>query len=88
MVKKGKLHPEKYVFSDEAITSEGIFFTFIDSPTITSSTHLNILKREFFQLARKRKIVSYFHFVQDGTNPHRTFEVFEELVNAYGTPIL
>ena len=68
-----------------ALTSKGIFLSFIDSSAVISSVYLNILKREFFPWARKRKVVNNFYFMQVGATPHRTSEVLEELLNIYET---
>ena len=71
------LHPQK-VSAWAAISIKGIYLQFFES-TVTAETYKNLLETKFFLYAKKRGLVTNFHFIQDGAAPHRTQEVFEAL---------
>ena len=57
------------------LSSTGIFWIFIGSPTITGYVSANLLRTEFFPWARRINVIKNFHFMQNRATPHRTMSL-------------
>lgn len=70
-----------------AISTRGVFYTFIDG-TLNSATYKELLEKKWYPFAENSDVIKEYWFMQDGAAPHRTQTVFESLYSKYGVRVI